>query len=108
MSEPTDWLHSKATIQEHHFQGTPLISRLREAWASVAARWMVRAVVQQQNEFNHLLVLRLQDVDARIIAQDKDTTQLRHDLAEVTAQLVQNRRLLEQIAQRLDRLERQA
>lgn len=105
MSEQADWLDNKAEVQEHTFQsGNPLVGRLREAWAGVAARWLVRAVVQQQNEFNHLVVHRMQDIDARIIAQDHDTTRLRHDLAEVTAQLVQNRRILERIEQRLDAL----
>lgn len=106
MSDPPDWLESKATLQEFQFHSKiPLLARLREAWANIAARWLVRSVIQQQNEFNRLLAYRLQDMDARIMAQDHDTTLLRHDLAEVTAQLVQNRRLLEQMEERLSRLE---
>lgn len=105
MSEQRDWLESKAEVQEHDFMsGSSLVGRLRAMWASVAARWLVRAVVQQQNEFNHLVVHRLQDIDARMIAQDHDITQVRHDLAEITTQLVQNRRILERIEKRLDDL----
>ncbi len=106
-----DWLEDKATVQERPFvSNTPLIGpllvRFREAWLSVAARWFVRAMVQQQNEFNILVVHRLRDIDSRLIAQDREDTLLRHDLAEVTAQLAHNRRLLEALDERLSRIER--
>ncbi len=110
MTSDSDWLTDKSQVQEKPFVSDipvvgSLLVRFRNAWNSVAAKWFVRAILQQQNEFNSLLVHRLHDIDERIIAQDRDTTLLRHDLAEVTAHLVQTRRLLERLDERLARLE---
>ncbi|MCA9993479.1 MAG: hypothetical protein H6988_09365 [Pseudomonadales bacterium] len=110
-TQPVDWLETKAQVQERPFESHtpligPLIVRFRSAWNSVATKWFVRALVQQQNEFNALVVHRLQDIDARLIAQDHDATLLRHDLAELSAHLAQMTRLQESIDQRLARLEK--
>jgi predicted nuclease with TOPRIM domain len=107
------WLIEKAELQEQPFRSDaplvgPLIARVREAWNSVATRWYVRALVQQQNQFNRLVAQRLAEQDERLIEQDREQTQLIHDLAELTAQLAQANRLLSSIDQRLGRLEAQA
>lgn len=110
MTTSRDWLEEKSQIKEQPFVSEtpvigPLLVRFREAWNNVASKWFVRAILQQQNEFNALLVSRLHDIDERLIAQDRDTTLLRHDLAEVTVQLIQTNRLLAGIEERLARLE---
>lgn len=106
------WLIEKAELQEQPFRSDlpvvgPLIVRVREAWNSVATRWVVRALAQQQSQFNRLVAERLAEQDERLIEQDREQTQLIHDLAELTAQLAQANRLLSSIDERLGRLEAQ-
>jgi hypothetical protein len=111
VSDPVeDWLSNKAEIKELPFRSStrfvgPIIARLRSLWNSVSTKWYVRPMLQQQNEFNRLLVERLRDHDARLIEQDREQTALAHNLAEVTAQLQQTNRLLHAIERRLQRLE---
>lgn len=104
------WLIEKAELQEQPFRSDvpvvgPLIARVREAWNSVATRWYVRALVQQQSRFNRLVAERLAEQDERLLEQDGEQTALVHDLAELSAQLAQANRLLSSIEQRLARLE---
>lgn len=105
-----DWLEQYARIEEQPFRSEtavigPLIARFRALWNSVSTRWYVRPLLQQQNRFNRLLVERLHDHEQRLIAQDREQSALTHDLAELTAQLVQTNRLLASIDERLARLE---
>jgi len=63
-------LQKLTTLQEHRFRSSipligPLIARLRAGWNSVSTKWYLRPVLQQQNEFNELVV-------AAIAAQDAD------------------------------------
>lgn len=112
MSDPTDdWFYDKAEIQEHRFRSStriigPLIVAFRTLWNSVATKWYVRPLIQQQNQFNRLLVQRLHDLDSRLIEQDREQTAQSHDLAEIAAQLRQTNRLLANIDRRLQDLER--
>lgn len=112
MSDPTDdWFYVKAEIQEHRFRSSariigPLIVAFRTLWNSVATKWYVRPLIQQQNHFNRLLVQRLHDLDSRLIEQDREQTAQSHDLAEIAAQLRQTNRLLANIDRRLQDLER--
>jgi hypothetical protein len=106
-----DWFNDKAEIQEQPFLSTtrvigPLIVAVRTLWNSVATKWYVRPLLQQQNRFNRLLVQRLHDLDVRLIEQDREQTAQSHDLAELAAQLRQTNRLLADIDRRLQQLER--
>jgi predicted nuclease with TOPRIM domain len=72
----------------------------------------VRAIVQQQNQFNYLTVRQLEevaerfeDLNGRLLAQDKEQSALIHDVGQLTAQLIQTNRLLKSIDERLARLE---
>lgn len=111
MSQPqelpiTDPLEAKWRVTERPFTSTrPFIARLRQMWNDVATTWYVRPLLQQQNDFNRLLVDRLQDHEARLIAQDHEQTDCTHDLAELTAQVVQLNHLLASIDRRLANLE---
>jgi hypothetical protein len=110
-------LEEKWQVEERPFQsGTAVmggaIRWLRERWNNVSTKWYVRAILQQQNEFNRLTVQHLQeiqgqmeDVNGRLVAQDRDQSDLAHDVGELTAQLVQTNRLLQSIDDRLSRLE---
>jgi hypothetical protein len=105
-----DWFYDKAEIKEQPFRSPtrivgPLIARFRSLWNSVATKWYVRPLLQQQNRYNRLLVERLHDHDVRLVEQDREQTALTHDLAELSAQLAQTNRLLAVIDQRLQRLE---
>jgi hypothetical protein len=110
-------LQEKWQVEERPFQsGTafigPLIARLRGAWNSVSTKWYVRAIVQQQNQFNYLTVRQLEEVaerfeelNGRLLAQDKEQSALIHDVGQLTTQLIQTNRLLKSIDERLARLE---
>ncbi len=115
MSQPnelqlTDPLEAAQEVTERPFTSAkpligPLIARLRQMWNNVATTWYVRPLLQQQNDLNRLLVARLQDHEARLIAQDHEQTSRTHDLAELTAQLAQMNRRLQAIEERLARPE---
>jgi hypothetical protein len=105
-----DWLVAKSQVAERPFTSQTaviggLIARFRELWNSVSTRWYVRPLLQQQNEYNHLLVELVREHDEWLLAQDREQTALIHDTAELTTQLIQMNRLLQSIDERLSRLE---
>jgi GT2 family glycosyltransferase len=87
----------------------PLIARIRELWNSVAAKWFVRAQMQQQMMFNLTVVRTLADFTAlvdEIQAQARDADQDNALLAERLVEL--GERIsdeLHAISERLGRLE---
>ena len=111
-------LQNKWEVKERPFQsGTavvgPFIAWLRGAWNSISTKWYVRAIVQQQNDFNYLTVRQLEsvaerfeDLNGRLLAQDKEQSALIHDVGQLTTQLIQTNRLLKSIDERLARLEK--
>jgi hypothetical protein len=108
------WLQEKGQLKERPFSSSvpllgPLIVRFRSLWNSVAAKWYVRPLIQQQNEFNALLVQRLGDLEEQIvpqiIEQDREQTRLGRETAELGLQIAQLNRLLQALEERLARLE---
>jgi hypothetical protein len=109
---PLEQLASTWEVQERPFVSTapligPIVARFRAAWNSVSTKWYVRAILQQQNGFNRLLVLHLQelqrrldDADARLIDEDHDLSAAIHDLGELTIALVSLERRLAQLEER--------
>jgi hypothetical protein len=92
-------LGEKWEVQEPEFTSAtpvfgPLIVRVRRAWNSIATKWYVRAIVQQQNELNYQLFQRLADADARLAEMDRDLSAAIHDMGELAAQVVQLERRL--------------
>lgn len=103
-------LESKQTLQEHKFTSDlpgigAFIAKLRDLWNSVATKWYVRPLIHQQNQFNAVAVEslrefsrvtldRIDEVDQRLIVLDQEHTALRHDVAELTAQIARLNRLL--------------
>jgi GT2 family glycosyltransferase len=87
----------------------PLIARIRELWNSVAAKWFVRAQMQQQMMFNLTVVRTLADFTAlvdEIQAQardaDQDSALLAERLVELGERIADE---LHAINERLGRLE---
>lgn len=120
-----DALQVKWAVEERPFTSNlpligPLIVRLRELWNNVATRWYVQPLLQQQIEFNSLLVQqlnnyhvllqehidRLDDYNSWLTEQDRETAEQSHQLGEMTAQLAGINRLLTEVEARLERIER--
>ena len=104
-AEDGAWLLQKSQVQERPFTSNtpiigPLLVRFRQMWNSVATKWYVRPLLQQQNSFNQLAVSQLQEHDQWFILQDREQTELTHDLAQMTL-------YLGQISQRLQALDAQ-
>ena len=64
----------------------------------MAAKWYVRPMLDQQNEFNRVVVERIRDYETYTYElsseQDRDLGRLRHDVAALNLQLTQlNQRL---------------
>lgn len=112
-----DALLAQARVEERPFPSPtpvvgPLLDWLRGLWISVAARWYVRPMLEQQNEFNRLIVNHLRAQadhlyaqDAPLIAQDRALVAQTRATAELTAQLIQLNRRLAALEARLDALE---
>ena len=112
-----NWLLEKASVMERPFISETavvggLIVKFRELWNNVAAKWYIRPLLQQQNEFNHLSAQSIHDItqsiqehDEWLIVQDHEQVVNNHNIAELTIQLIQTNRLLHSIDERLSRLE---
>lgn len=87
-SQLTDELASKWHVEERPFVSHkpfigPLIVFIREMWNSVSTKWFVRAILQQQNEFNEAVVRAINELDMRICDNDRDSTALAVEIAKV-------------------------
>ncbi len=92
MDNPDDILQRQAEVRERPFRSTvpvigPAIAWLRARWSDLVARWYVLPMVEQQNAFNRLVVSQLAELEARLVAQDRQQTELIHRLAALTAEL---------------------
>ncbi len=110
--EDADWLLEKSQVRERPFTSTtpiigPLLVRFREAWNSVATKWYVRPLLQQQNSFNQLVVSQLHEHDQWFVLQDREQTALANELAQISAHLGQVNRRLQQLEKQLTLLETQ-
>jgi vacuolar-type H+-ATPase subunit I/STV1 len=110
-------LGAKQTIREQPFRSNkpiigPLIAWFRTMWNSVATRWYVLPLVQQQNEFNALVVAyvrdtleevdqRLEEMDQRLIDLDRDQTLLTRSVAELSYRLIRLDQLLTSVEAQL-------
>lgn len=109
-----DWLLEKGKITEQPFQSNapllgPLIAWFRGLWNSVAAKWYVRPMLVQQNEYNRLLVERMLEFENYTYelsaAQDRDVSRLRHDVAALQMQLRQLNRQLADLNDHLEQID---
>ncbi len=89
---PLDALSAGQTVKEPPIRSRlPLVARLRERWVNLATRWYVRALWEQQNRFNELVVNRLADQQARLRAQAADHAALARGIAELEAEIARRR-----------------
>jgi GT2 family glycosyltransferase len=98
-------LRAKQQIREQPFVSRvpvfgPLIARLRTAWNNVATTWYVRPLIDQQNRSNAATADCIEDLYSWLIEMDREHSGYARDLAEVTLQLVQLNRQLQELIQR--------
>jgi hypothetical protein len=99
-----DPLCVRAVLREHRFESTapvvgPLIAWLRERWNSIATKWYVRPLIQQQSEFNLLVAERLANQETRLVEQAAHLDRLgrlaeAHEARLVTLELSRNELLI--------------
>lgn len=89
-------IETTAQVQERPFTSNapliaPLIIWFRRQWNNLSTTWYVRPLLQQQNEFNHLLTRYLDELTAvdaelngRLTVADQDQIDLSRQLAELT------------------------
>lgn len=88
-------LRTQATVVQRPLRSNapfvgPLIAALRNVWYSVAARWGVQQVFDQQNEFNRLTLAALEDQQDQtewLRLQDQQLTDQTRQIAELTARV---------------------
>ncbi len=109
------WLKEKGNLKERPFESNipligPLIVGFRSLWNSVAAKWYVRPLIQQQTEFNLLTVQWMNDFENQIyrqvIDQDREQTHLMHETAVLAVNLRHLNRILQSMDERLAHLEK--
>jgi len=86
-------LRQRSILQEYRFESQapligPLIVRFRSAWHSIAGKWAIRSIVQQQSVFNQQMVMSLEC----LAMSDQDLVKLTHTVAELTHQVIQLQR----------------
>ena len=99
MTHYTDQLMANSVLREWHFASHapvfgPLIARLCLAWYSVAARWGDQSISSQQTSHNQAVPQRLAELDERVIQADRDLTNLTCAVAELTQQVIELRRTI--------------
>jgi O-antigen biosynthesis protein len=87
-------LHEKWNVSEQPFTShVPVIGRLitavRTVWNNVSTKWYVRSVVQQQNEFNYLLVRALEN-HALMLQDHEQALQNQNQMLQDHEQALQN------------------
>jgi hypothetical protein len=103
-------LKELTTVEERPFTShTPLIGPLivhfRSAWNSVAAKWYVRPLLEQQNRFNRRTAAILEEQTAWQLAQDKENADLTREVARLTTQIIHLNRQLDQLRAQVEQLE---
>jgi len=103
-------LAAQSQVRERPFRSNmPLIgsavAACRALWNSVATKWYVRPMLEQQNRFNHQLVWRLQVQAEQLLAQEQGQADLVEDISVLTQELQEMNRLLRSIDERLAQLE---
>lgn len=109
-SQLTDELTTKAHVEERPFVSHkpfigPVIVFIREMWNSVSTKWFVRAILQQQNEFNEAVVRAVNEMDIRICDNDRESTALAVEIAKVGYRLNRIENQLAALGERLARVE---
>lgn len=94
-------------LPEHRFTSDtpvigPLLAGFREAWLSVAARWYVWPVMQQQSTFNLGAVQSLEETAQQIEILRQEIGLLRKDTAEIRQMLTRHQQTLAEAQRQRD------
>lgn len=82
-----------------------LIVGIRNAWNSVAAKWYIRPIVEQQNQYNRLFAELIDHFNRQLVDDARENSDISHDIAEISALLTSMNRSLDSLDKRLSRLE---
>ena len=72
----------------------PLITTLRNGWHSIAGKWALQHIIDQQNGFNLIS-------SQQLLALETEQDELRHEVAHLTAQLQSVQRQLQDLQARV-------
>ena len=82
-----------------------LIVGFRNAWNSVAAKWYVRRIAQQQTRYNLLFAQLIDHLNSQLASDSKENSEFSHDIAEITVLTTSISRSLESLEERISLLE---
>jgi len=82
-----------------------LIVAVRNVWNSVAAKWYVRPLIEQQNQYNRLFAELIDHFNRQLVDDARENSEINHDIAELTTLLTSINQNLESLEERLSRLE---
>lgn len=85
----------------------PMIARFRTLWNNVSTTWFVRALLQQQNHVNRMLVLELEKQNQILEMQSQILRDLDRDQTRLTTRIAEVLHRLDKIEARLDFIEQQ-
>lgn len=114
---PSNDLETLEEIQTNHWEvkerpfssSIPIFGGIivwfRNAWNSVAAKWHIRPIVQQQNQYNRLFAELIDHYNTQLAEDSREASEISHDLAEVTAMLTSINNSLQSLEERLSHLE---
>ena len=83
----------------------PIVVFVRNSWNSVATKWYVRRIVQQQNQYNRLLADLVEHCYTQLVEEDRETSEVIHDIAELATILNSINSSVQSLDERLSRLE---
>lgn len=98
-------------LKERPFQSSVpviggLIVGIRNTWNSVAAKWYIRPIVEQQNQYNRLFTELVDHFNKQLVDDARENSDISHDIAEISALLTSMNRSLDSLDKRLSRLEK--
>ncbi len=82
-----------------------LIVAVRNVWNSVAAKWYVRPLLEQQNQYNRLFAELIDHFNRQLVDDARENSEISHDIAELTTLLTSINQTLESLEERLSHLE---
>jgi len=77
---------SRWELKERPFQSSVpviggLIVEFRNTWNSVAAKWYIRPLIAQQNQYNRLLVEQIEHFYSQLVDDARENSEISHDIA---------------------------
>jgi hypothetical protein len=99
-------------LQEYRFEAQtpllgPLIARFRAGWHSIAGKWALRFIAQQQSAINQRqqvinqqVKIELDEAQAGLALSDHDLMDLTRTVAELSQQVIQLRQAVADLEQR--------